>query len=151
MRYTDDDALPEVTDEDLREAIGATKPYTIVVLRAGAGYSPPGPDRDPDVERVVWAHGKRNYALRAAGLMGIVRPYVQRAISTCPAEPRGRLAHEPGSFEEQTARISPAFTSMDPKAGAGGRSGHSRHRGLCAPDFRSMVGHIDRGLARRSP
>jgi hypothetical protein len=74
MRYTDDDALPEITDEDLREAIGATKPYTIVVLKAGARYSPPGPDRDPNVERVVWAHGKRNYALRGAGLMPIVCP-----------------------------------------------------------------------------
>ena len=51
MRYTGDDALPEVTDQDLREAIGATRPYTIVLLKAGARYSPPGADRDPGRRR----------------------------------------------------------------------------------------------------
>ena len=34
----------------------------------------PGPDRDQDVEKVIWAHGKRNFALRLAGLMPIVCP-----------------------------------------------------------------------------
>ena len=45
-----------------------------MVLKAGARYQTPGPGRDPDVERLVWAHGKRNFALRLAGLMPIVCP-----------------------------------------------------------------------------
>ena len=74
MTYTDDSDLPEVTDEQLQEALATTRPYTIVVLKAGPKYQMPGPDRDQDVEKVIWAHGKRNFALRLAGLMPIVCP-----------------------------------------------------------------------------
>jgi len=74
MTYTDDSDLPEVTDEQLQEALPTTRPYTIVVLKAGPKYQMPGPDRDQDVEKVIWAHGKRNFALRLAGLMPNVCP-----------------------------------------------------------------------------
>ena len=74
MKYTDDSALPVVTDEMLREALPSTAPYTIVVLKAGPKFSPPGPDRDPWVAKVIWEHGKRNFALREAGLKPIVCP-----------------------------------------------------------------------------
>ncbi len=74
MKYTDDSALPEVTDEMLREALPSTAPYTIVVLKAGPTFSPPGPDRDPRVAKIIWEHGKRNFALRSAGLMPVVCP-----------------------------------------------------------------------------
>jgi hypothetical protein len=74
MRYTDDRELPEVTDEQLEEALPTTKPYTIVVLKAGPRYQAPGPGRDAEVEKIIWAHGKRNFALRLAGLMPIVCP-----------------------------------------------------------------------------
>jgi hypothetical protein len=74
MSYTDDSELPEVTDERLEEALKTTKAYTIVVLRAGRRFSVPSPDRDPDVGKTIWSHGKRNFALREAGLMPIVCP-----------------------------------------------------------------------------
>jgi len=74
MRYTDDSALPEVTDEMLREALPSTAPYTVVVLKAGPKFSMPGPNRDDWVSNVIWRHGKRNFALRAAGFMPIVCP-----------------------------------------------------------------------------
>ncbi len=74
MGYTDDGDLPRVTDDQLMEAIQATKPYTIVVLKAGPGFSMPGSDRDAQVDATIWEHGKRNAALRAAGLMPIVCP-----------------------------------------------------------------------------
>lgn len=74
MRYIDDSALPEVTDEMLNEALPSTAPYTVVVLKAGPRFSPPGPDRDPWVAQIIWQHGKRNFALRAAGLMPIICP-----------------------------------------------------------------------------
>jgi hypothetical protein len=74
MRYTDDSALPEVTDEMLREALPSAVPYTVVVLRAGPKFSMPGPNRDDWVSKIIWRHGKRNFALRAAGLMPIVCP-----------------------------------------------------------------------------
>jgi hypothetical protein len=34
----------------------------------------PGPDRDQGVARIIWEHGKRNLALRTAGLMPIICP-----------------------------------------------------------------------------
>jgi hypothetical protein len=74
MTYTDDSDLPEVTDEALREALQTVRPYTIVILRAGPHFSMTGPDRDPGVAQIIWEHGKRNFALHAAGLLPIVCP-----------------------------------------------------------------------------
>jgi hypothetical protein len=45
-----------------------------VILKAGPKFEMPGPDRATDVARTIWAHGKRNYALRSAGLLPIVCP-----------------------------------------------------------------------------
>jgi len=74
MKYTDDSALPEVTDEMLFAALPSTAPYTVVVLKAGPKFSMPGPDRDSWVSKIILRHGKRNFALRSAGLMPIVCP-----------------------------------------------------------------------------
>ena len=74
MKYTGDANLPEMTDAVLEEALTTIVPYTIVVLKPGPKYDPPGPTRNPWVAKIVWQHGKRNFALRAAGLMPIILP-----------------------------------------------------------------------------
>jgi len=74
VNYTDDSQLPEVTDEMLEKALPTTKPYTIVVLNAGPKFEMPGPNRDSEIAKIIWAHGKRNYALHTAGLMPVVCP-----------------------------------------------------------------------------
>jgi len=74
MKYTDDSALPEVTAEGLMAALTKTRPYTVVVLKAGPRYSPPGPDRDPEVAAIILRHGVRNMRLRLAGLLRVVCP-----------------------------------------------------------------------------
>ena len=74
MEYTDNSQLPEVTDEELQQALPNTRPCTIVILKAGPKFEMPGPDRASDVATTIWAHGKRNYALRSAGLLPIVCP-----------------------------------------------------------------------------
>ena len=74
MTYTDDSELPEVTDETLREALTRTRPYTAVILKAGPKFEPLGPDRSTPVAKIIWEHGKRNYALRQAGFLRIVCP-----------------------------------------------------------------------------
>ena len=66
--------LPEVTDGMLQQALPTTKPYTVVVLKVGPRFQPLGPDRSSEVADIIWAHGKRNYALHLAGLMPIVCP-----------------------------------------------------------------------------
>jgi hypothetical protein len=58
----------------LQEALQHIRQYTVVILRAGPRFDPPGPGRDPEVARIIWEHGKRNFALRTAGLMPIICP-----------------------------------------------------------------------------
>ncbi len=74
MQYTDDSALPEVTEAQLMAALAQTRPYTVVVLKAGPRYSPPGPNRDPEVAATILQHGIRNMRLRVAGLLRVVCP-----------------------------------------------------------------------------
>ena len=74
MRYTDDSALPEITDDMLKESLARALPYTLIILTAGPRFAPAGPDRDPWIARTIWEHGKRNFALREAGLLAIVCP-----------------------------------------------------------------------------
>jgi hypothetical protein len=74
VNYTDDSELPDGTDEMLQQALPTTKPYTIVVLKAGPKFPMPDQDRSSEVAKIIWAHGKRNYALHLAGLMPVVCP-----------------------------------------------------------------------------
>lgn len=45
-----------------------------MVLKAGPRFSAPGPDRDAEVAATIWEHGKRDMALRIAGMMPIICP-----------------------------------------------------------------------------
>ena len=74
MDYTDDSELPEVTDAMLQQALPTTRPYTVVVLKAGPRFEMPDQERSSEVAKVIWAHGKRNYALHLAGLIPVVCP-----------------------------------------------------------------------------
>jgi len=74
MKYTDESSLPEVTEQDLYASLAKTRPFTIIILKAGPAYSPPGPDRDPDVGAIILRHGRRNASLRLAGLLRVVCP-----------------------------------------------------------------------------
>ena len=74
MKYTDDSALPDVSDEEFNSSRSGMRPYTIVMLKVGPRYSPPGPDRDPEAFATIYRHGKRNMQLRMAGLLRVVCP-----------------------------------------------------------------------------
>ena len=60
--------LPTVTDETMRARLGEAKSYTAMVLRATPTFV------RPDVDPIVWEHGRRNMALVEAGLLPIVLP-----------------------------------------------------------------------------
>jgi hypothetical protein len=60
--------LPEITDEFMQQMRTTTKNYTLMILKRGPEYMVPG------VEKIIWEHGRRNYSLRAAGLLSIVCP-----------------------------------------------------------------------------
>ncbi len=57
-----------VSDDDMRAGMANTKPYTAVILYAGPRYA------TEDARPIVWEHGRRNFGLRADGLLNIVCP-----------------------------------------------------------------------------
>lgn len=58
--------MATMTDEAMRELVATTKGYSVMILRSG-------PKRhQPNVERIIWEHGRRNLKLRAEGKIVIV-------------------------------------------------------------------------------
>ena len=60
--------MSEITDEFMRQMISRTRNYCVVILKAGPNRNKPG------VEKIIWEHGRRNFNLRAEGLLSIVCP-----------------------------------------------------------------------------
>jgi hypothetical protein len=58
--------LPQVSDEYMQERLAESRDYTVVLLRAT--------DRliRPDVDPIIWEHGRRNLALSEHGVLPIV-------------------------------------------------------------------------------
>src|SRR5215469_13070347 len=74
MKYTDDSALPEVTEQDLFASQATFKPFTILILKHGPKYPAEGPRSDPEVFGIILRHGIRNARLRLGGLLRVVCP-----------------------------------------------------------------------------
>ena len=62
--------LPTITDDMMWQGHATLRAYTLAIVKRGPAYDPP--HSDP----VIWEHGRRNYALRAAGLLSIVCPII---------------------------------------------------------------------------
>jgi hypothetical protein len=60
--------MTTITDEFMRQMLSIAKDYCIVILKAGPRHNEPG------VEKTIWEHGRRNFALRADGVLSIVCP-----------------------------------------------------------------------------
>ena len=61
-------ALPTITDQAMQERIATTKPYTAVLLRTTPSFV------RPNVDPIVWEHGRRNFALIDSGIAALVLP-----------------------------------------------------------------------------
>jgi hypothetical protein len=60
--------MTTITDEYMMQMLTKTKPYCIVLLK-------PGPNiQHQDLKKIIWEHGRRNFQLRAEGLLSIVCP-----------------------------------------------------------------------------
>ncbi len=57
-----------ITDDYMRQMIPTAKTYSLVLLKAGPSRHEPGADK------IIWEHGRRNFALRADGVLSIVCP-----------------------------------------------------------------------------
>lgn len=60
--------MQEITDEYMRQMMPTAKNYCVVILKAGPHKQMEG------VEKIIWEHGRRNFALRAEGALAIVCP-----------------------------------------------------------------------------
>jgi len=61
-------SFPTITDEFIYGELSKSKEYSIVLLK-------PGPRADqPDVKKILWEHVRRNFAMRADGVLSIVSP-----------------------------------------------------------------------------
>jgi hypothetical protein len=60
--------MGEITDAFMQEQLTRTREYTVVLLKAAEQYGREGSDA------IVWEHGRRNFTLRADGLLSIVCP-----------------------------------------------------------------------------
>ena len=60
--------LPVISDEFMKESMTKIKSYCSVILKVGPNMQMQG------VEKIIWEHGRRNFALRQSGLLSIVCP-----------------------------------------------------------------------------
>jgi hypothetical protein len=66
--FLEENSMTTITDEFMRQMISKTRNYCIVILKAGPKRNEEG------VEKIIWEHGRRNFALRADGVLSIVCP-----------------------------------------------------------------------------
>lgn len=59
---------PPITDEFMKEMMGKTRPYSVMLLRRTPALN------EPAARAIVWEHGRRNFQLRAEGTLAIVVP-----------------------------------------------------------------------------
>jgi hypothetical protein len=62
-----------ITDEFMKEMMTKSKTYSLVILKAGPV------EITPDKRPIVWEHGRKNFSLRADGLLSIVCPIAEYA------------------------------------------------------------------------
>lgn len=60
--------MPTITDDFMKQMMTTTKPYTLVLLTKGPNFN------RPDAPAIIWEHGRRNFELRAEGLLSVVFP-----------------------------------------------------------------------------
>jgi hypothetical protein len=89
--------MTAVTDEYMHEMLGQSKPYTAMLLRMTEKGSEPGSDR------IIWEHGRRNFALRAEGKLPIICPATDDSdwagiaiFSAAPEEVARIMQDDPG-------------------------------------------------------
>ena len=63
--------MTTITDEYMYEMLPKSREYTIVLLKEGPGANQPG------VQKIIWEHGRRNFALRANGILSVVCPVTE--------------------------------------------------------------------------
>jgi uncharacterized protein YciI len=89
--------MSEIGDDYMRQMIASAKPYSVVILHATPKRHEPG------VEGIIWEHGRRNFALRAEGVLAIVCPVADESdvcgigiLNATVDEARAIMDEDPG-------------------------------------------------------
>jgi hypothetical protein len=87
--------LPAISDDYVKGRLQQSRDYTLLMLRRTAKL------KRPEVDPVIWEHGRRNMALQQAGLMPIVCPvrdqhseYAGIGLLTVPVERAAEIISE---------------------------------------------------------
>jgi len=65
--------MSEITDEFMTQMLSRARDYSIVILKAGPNHSRQG------AEKIIWEHVRRNFLLRARGMLPIVCPITDKS------------------------------------------------------------------------
>ncbi len=89
--------MATITDDYMRQMLATTKSYCVVILKAGPRKDEPG------VEQIKREHGRRNFSLRADGVLSIVCPIADGSdvtgigiFNTSLEEVKKIMADDPG-------------------------------------------------------
>jgi hypothetical protein len=63
--------MQQITNEQMQEMLMQTKEYTLVLLRFIPGVE------NENMQQILWEHGRKNFQLRAEGLINVVAPVSQ--------------------------------------------------------------------------
>ena len=86
--------LPTITDDYMKGRLSQSRDYTLLILKRTAKF------KRPEVDPIIWEHGRRNMALQQAGLMPIVCPardtgeYAGIGILTVPIDRAAEILNE---------------------------------------------------------
>jgi hypothetical protein len=117
--------VPPISDDDMREMMTHATTYSVVLLKDGPNHT------HPDRGAIVWEHGRRNFELRAAGVLAIVCPITDDSewcgigiFAADPAEVARVMDGDPGveagifSYEVHPVRSFPG-DALPPPAASG--------------------------------
>ncbi|HTY12422.1 MAG TPA: hypothetical protein VMF88_15270 [Bacteroidota bacterium] len=89
--------MATITDDYMREMLMKSRNYSIVILKATAKRSEQG------AEKIVFEHARRNFSLRADGILPIVCPITDESevrgigiFNASPAEVKQIMDGDPG-------------------------------------------------------
>jgi hypothetical protein len=66
--------MATISDEFMKQMRTTTKNYTLLILKEGPNFSM------PDAGKIIWEHGRKNFSLRADGLLPIVCPVMDDSV-----------------------------------------------------------------------
>jgi hypothetical protein len=89
--------MTTITDEYMHQMRATTRNYSILILKVGPNIN------RPDAQKIIWEHGRRNFSLRADGLLSIICPITDNSdvcglgiFNATPEETQKIMDEDPG-------------------------------------------------------